>query len=64
MSAGARSESRSAIPGIARLGLRTTADRRPPRHYGDQRLARLSLPVENRVHVHVGGADGGLQAAV
>jgi hypothetical protein len=27
----ARSESRSAIPNIARVGLRTSADRRPPR---------------------------------
>lgn len=41
-SAETRSESRSAIPGIARLGLRIRCDRRPPRHSCDQRCARCS----------------------
>jgi hypothetical protein len=43
MSTEGRSESRSAIPSIARVGSRTTSDRRPTRHYGDQWHSRFSL---------------------
>jgi hypothetical protein len=42
MTVRAWSDSRSAVPGTARARLRTSGDRRPPRHDWHQRLARLS----------------------
>jgi hypothetical protein len=43
MTAGAGSENRSVVPGIARSGLRTPSDRRPRRQYWNQPIAVCSL---------------------